>query len=128
MILAINTAGPEIAICLYWPPKFQKVLKFKSEKRSENLLLKIDKLLKENNVSLKDLKTIVVNQGPGSFTGLRVGISTANTLGYVLKIPVIGVKNQKDPLKLAKQGYKKLQSGKAKSDSKVLPFYGHKIN
>ncbi len=127
MILAINTAGPKIGIALYWPSKINKVLKWQSEQRSENLLNKIDKLLKANQLNIKDLKTIAINRGPGSFTGLRVGISTANTLGYILKIPVIGAKNQNDVLKLAKQGYKKLQSGKAKSDSKALPFYGYKI-
>ena len=127
MILAIDTAGPKICIALYWPQKIEKVLKWKSEKRSENLLLKIDKLLKENQLSIKDLKAIAVNRGPGSFTGLRVGISTANTLGYVLKIPVIGVKKQQDPLKLVKEGCEKFKSGKVKSDTNALPFYDYKI-
>jgi len=92
------------------------------------LLVKIDKILSQNQVKLDNLKAVIVNQGPGSFTGLRVGISTANALAYALKIPVIGIKNQKNPLKLVKQGYKKFKSIKSKADSKVLPFYGYKIS
>ena len=92
------------------------------------MLVKIDKILSQNQVKLDNLKAVIVNQGPGSFTGLRVGISTANALAYALKIPVIGIKNQKNPIKLAKQGYKKFKSIKSKADSKVLPFYGYKIS
>lgn len=52
----------------------------------------IDKILKENNLKLKDINGIKVNTGPGSFTGLRVGTSIANTLGFFLKIPINGKK------------------------------------
>ena len=128
MILAINTAGPEIGIALHWPQKIEKFQEWRSELKSENLLVKIDKILSQNQVKLDNLKAVIVNQGPGSFTGLRVGISTANALAYALKIPVIGIKNQKNPLKLVKQGYKKFKSIKSKADSKVLPFYGYKIS
>jgi tRNA threonylcarbamoyladenosine biosynthesis protein TsaB len=50
--------------------------------------------LRKNNFEVKDIKEIEVNTGPGSFTGLRVGISVANTLGFVLKIPVNGKKTE----------------------------------
>ncbi len=56
--------------------------------RSEAALPLIDKLLKENNLNVKDLNEIKVILGPGSFTGLRVGVSVANALSYLLKIPV----------------------------------------
>lgn len=67
------------------------------ELSSESLLLKseaalplIDKLLKENKLSLNQIDEINVNIGPGSYTGLRVGVAIANTLGAFLKIPVNG--------------------------------------
>ncbi len=131
MILAIDTSSTIIAIGLYWPGKIKKVKLWKSEKGSEKLLLKIDQFLTGNGVKFKDLKAIVTNRGPGSFTGLRVGIATANALGYALKIPVIGIilpnhqqpKNQKNIFQVMTQGYQKLQSGKISSDSKVLPNY-----
>lgn len=59
---------------------------------SQVLLPMIQKLLDENNISLSQLSEIKVNTGPGSFTGLRVGIAVANALGYLLDIPVNGKK------------------------------------
>jgi tRNA threonylcarbamoyl adenosine modification protein YeaZ len=52
----------------------------------------LEKLLEENTLSLKDVTEIEVNPGPGSFTGIRVGLSIANTLGLLLQIPVNGKK------------------------------------
>jgi len=60
--------------------------------RSEAAIPLIDKILKNNNLELKDLQEIEVFEGPGSYTGLRVGISIANALGFLLKIPVNGRK------------------------------------
>lgn len=127
MLLAINTAGQEISIALFWPNKIQKTKKWLSKKSSENLLLKIDQLLKENKLNLKDLKAIVINRGPGSFTGLRVGISTTNALTYVLKIPAIGIKNEPEILKIVQKGYQELQSEKNKTITQVRPYYGDKL-
>lgn len=52
----------------------------------------IDKLLERNNLSLDDLHEINVNQGPGSYTGLKVGVAIANALSFALGIPVNGKK------------------------------------
>jgi len=59
---------------------------------SQILLPLIDQLLEKNQLNYTDLKAIEVETGPGSFTGLRVGVSVANALGYSLKIPVNGKK------------------------------------
>lgn len=56
--------------------------------KSQNLLPLIDKSLQEENLKLNQINEIEVNTGPGSFTGVRVGITVANTLGWVLNIPV----------------------------------------
>lgn len=48
----------------------------------------IDKILKKHQLKPKDLTGIEVNLSPGSFTGLRVGVAVANTLGNFLKIPI----------------------------------------
>ncbi|MFH0864168.1 MAG: hypothetical protein V1858_03715 [Candidatus Gottesmanbacteria bacterium] len=58
--------------------------------KSQQVLVLIDQLLKENHKQIKDITDIVVNIGPGSFTGLRVGITVANTLAWVLKVSVNG--------------------------------------
>ncbi len=52
----------------------------------------ISKILKKYSIDLKEINEIKVNTGPGSFTGLRVGISIANVLGAFLKIPINGKK------------------------------------
>ncbi len=57
-------------------------------KLGDDLLPKIVKMLDQASITLKDLNCIVVNGGPGSFTGTRVGVSTANALAWSLNIPV----------------------------------------
>ncbi len=57
---------------------------------SQVLLPLIKKLLEKNNINFKDLKGIEVELGPGSFTGLKIGASVANALGFSLNIPVNG--------------------------------------
>lgn len=59
---------------------------------SQILLPLIKKMLKKNNLNYKDLSQIEVETGPGSFTGLKVGVSVANALGFSLGIPVNGKK------------------------------------
>lgn len=59
---------------------------------SEQILISIDNLIKQADIKLSDLKGIFVIKGPGSFTGLRVGIAVANQLAHQLKIPIIGLK------------------------------------
>ena len=56
--------------------------------KSQQVLKLIKEILKKNKKTFKDLTAIKVEAGPGSFTGLRVGISVANALGWVLKIPI----------------------------------------
>ena len=60
------------------------------ETRSQNVLPLIEKALQSEKLTLKDLTDIKVHPGPGSFTGVRVGVAVANTLGWTLKIPVNG--------------------------------------
>jgi len=59
---------------------------------SQIVLPMIKELLQKKGQSLSDIDEIEVNPGPGSFTGLRVGATIGNALGYVLKVPVNGKK------------------------------------
>ena len=58
---------------------------------AEKLHVFIEEILKETNVTVQDLKAIAVSKGPGSYTGLRIGVSTAKGLCYALGIPLISV-------------------------------------
>jgi tRNA threonylcarbamoyladenosine biosynthesis protein TsaB len=72
------------------------------EKKSQLVLELIDRTLKKQKKTIKDLTEIKVETGPGSFTGLKVGVTIANVLGWVLKIPVnkklIGAKKIIEPV------------------------------
>lgn len=57
---------------------------------SQVVLPMIATMLRRQGATLSDITEIEVNPGPGSYTGLRVGVSIANALGYALKIPVNG--------------------------------------
>jgi tRNA threonylcarbamoyladenosine biosynthesis protein TsaB len=56
------------------------------------ITVEIEKLLKDQKLELKDLGAIAINEGPGSFTGLRVGSSVAKGLCFGLNIPFIAVR------------------------------------
>lgn len=70
----------------------ERLEKLTGSDKSQQVLDLINQILKKNKKGLKDLTEIEVETGPGSFTGLRVGVSVANTLAWVLKIPVNGKK------------------------------------
>ena len=57
----------------------------------QNLTPQIDRILKEASVAIQDLTAVAVSHGPGSFTGIRIGVSTARALGQVLDIPCVAV-------------------------------------
>ena len=58
---------------------------------SEQLVPHIDMLLRASQVERNELKGIVVSIGPGSFTGLRIGMGTAKAMAYALQIPLYGI-------------------------------------
>ena len=58
---------------------------------AEKLHLFIEEVLSDVGISFSNLKAIAVSQGPGSYTGLRIGVSAAKGLSYALQIPLIAV-------------------------------------
>ena len=58
---------------------------------AEKLHVFIEELLAENNLKFTDLNAIAVSQGPGSYTGLRIGVSSAKGFCYALNIPLIAM-------------------------------------
>lgn len=93
IILYINTSDnkkTEVAIS-FGGKKISKTAE--NNWTSQVLLVLIDTLLKDHKLKLTDLTEIKVHTGPGSYTGLRVGAAVANTLSFLLKIPVNGKKD-----------------------------------
>lgn len=98
MILYINTTNETTIIRL-----FQKngiLIDQKSwlcqKNQSEELLFEIDILLRKNSFNKLNIKSIVVMNNNGSYTGLRVGLSTANALAYSLDIPILASNHDLD--------------------------------
>lgn len=101
-----------------------KIVYQSSDGHSKVVLNTLDKLLKQHKIKFKNLKGIAVVNGPGSFTGIRLGLAVANTLSYFLKIPAVDITlNEIKSLdNLIKIGVQKLS--KEKKQYIVLPFYG----
>lgn len=66
-----------------------------SESHSTHLLPLIDEMLKEKDIKLNDFNRIVVVNGPGSFTGIRIGLTVAKTISYSLNIPIYTISSLK---------------------------------
>ncbi|OGG12774.1 tRNA (adenosine(37)-N6)-threonylcarbamoyltransferase complex dimerization subunit type 1 TsaB [Candidatus Gottesmanbacteria bacterium RIFCSPHIGHO2_02_FULL_39_11] len=60
---------------------------------SQILLPAIEELLKAHCLTFKDISSVTVGTGPGSYTGIRVGIAVAQTIAWILDIPLNGKKN-----------------------------------
>lgn len=89
IILFIDTASNrEIVVGIKIDGKKDEIRQRITIQKAQVVLPLIDKLLKKHRLKLNDLTSIEVHTGPGSFTGLRVGIAIANALSFALQIPV----------------------------------------
>lgn len=88
MILFIDTHDSLITVAL--KNKDKLIIKTKESFFSHSIytMPMIESLFKENNLSINDLKKIIVINGPGSFTGIRIGLSIAKTMAYALNIDI----------------------------------------
>lgn len=90
--LGIDTTNKYLIVSIF---NDEKVLYFYQEEAnrnvSENLNIEIDKAFKNLSLKPKDLSAIVVTRGPGSFTGVRIGLSAAKVLAMILKIDLYSV-------------------------------------
>jgi tRNA threonylcarbamoyladenosine biosynthesis protein TsaB len=93
MILSIDTSNnKEVIVSLKLDDREDVRRQIPDHRKAQIVLPMIDDILKDHDLELKDVTHIEVNIGPGSFTGLRVGITIANTLAFLLKVPVNGKK------------------------------------
>jgi tRNA threonylcarbamoyladenosine biosynthesis protein TsaB len=90
-LLAIDTAAPRLQLALLMDQRVDALVEEMPQGQAERIFPAIDELLVRNGVSYAALGRIAVTTGPGSFTGLRIGLSAARGLGLALEIPVIGV-------------------------------------
>ncbi|MFH2105233.1 MAG: tRNA (adenosine(37)-N6)-threonylcarbamoyltransferase complex dimerization subunit type 1 TsaB [Parcubacteria group bacterium] len=92
MYLIIDTISKQSLVALGEEGKLVDKIIWQSDyKQSEELLVKIDELLVGSGVGRNDLTGVAAVNGPGSYTGIRVGVATGNALGFALGVPVVGV-------------------------------------
>ncbi|MGY0694891.1 tRNA (adenosine(37)-N6)-threonylcarbamoyltransferase complex dimerization subunit type 1 TsaB [Virgibacillus sp. FSP13] len=102
-ILAIDTSNQVLGVAILKDELIIGELVTNIKKNhSVRLMPAIDQLMKETNMTPDMLEKIVVAKGPGSFTGVRIGLATAKSLAWALDIPVVGVSSLEV---LAYQGY-----------------------
>jgi tRNA threonylcarbamoyladenosine biosynthesis protein TsaB len=95
LLLAFDTATPAVTVAVADGPavlaESTVATPDGARRHGELLAPSIAGVLRDAGVDRRDLRAIAVGVGPGPFTGLRVGVVTARTLGSVLTVPVLGV-------------------------------------
>lgn len=91
-ILSIETSGENCGVCLYYDDnKFMEIILRQKHVASEKLLQIIDQLFVTMDTSLEKIGAIAISSGPGSFTGLRIGMSAVKGLAFGSNKPIIPV-------------------------------------
>ncbi len=92
-LLVVDTATTHAVIALGSPEgtPIESRTWIAGYRHGEELLVRLEALLRDHDVAARDLGGIVVGTGPGAFTGLRVGLATVKALAHALGLPVAGV-------------------------------------
>lgn len=142
IVLGIRTDKPEAELYLYdvkgravegMSYRAKATIKWQAHRQlAETIHKQIDKLLNTpapgslgeggSNTSLTDIEGIICFKGPGSFTGLRIGLGVANTLAYAKNVPIVATKGDN----WNERGIKQLLNGQ--NDKIAIPFYGRPPN
>lgn len=124
MIIAIKTDKPDAE--LYVLTKDGEIVSECKWEAGRDLTLQIlsniESVIKDAGGSLPELSAVTVFKGPGSFTGLRIGITVANTLSYAQNVPIVAASGD-DWLRASL-----VQIDSAKPGNYVLPYYDSEPN
>ncbi len=112
--IAIDTSTDTASLAIVKDGEILAELTWRCQKNhSVELMPNLSQLLKLTRLELKSISYIIVARGPGSFNGLRVGISTAKALAFSLKVPIVGIST------LEAEAYQH-----AETDLPVCPIFG----
>ncbi|MEX0881368.1 MAG: tRNA (adenosine(37)-N6)-threonylcarbamoyltransferase complex dimerization subunit type 1 TsaB [Candidatus Saccharimonadales bacterium] len=118
-ILAIRTDKPEAELYVFENKNKLRSIKWQAHRQlAETIHIKIKEILDLLSISANDIQGIVCFKGPGSFTGLRIGLGVANALAYAQDIPIVARGGEN----WLEQGVSDLLDGK--NDKIVVPEYG----
>ncbi len=122
-ILTIKTDQPEAQLCVYKDTELLAEETWQAHRQlAETIHSKIEELLKMQTQNWDSLEGVICYEGPGSFTGLRIGLSVGNALAYGQKIPIVACGGKK----WREEGIGRLLEGNV--DKLALPEYGGEIH
>lgn len=124
MIVALKTDAPEAVIML--AKSSGEIVRTHTwlahRTLARDLLAVMEAQLHEHGTDIGSVSGLVYYKGPGSFTGLRIGASVANTIAYANSVPIVGSGGEE----WLEEGLARLRHGE--DDRLVLPEYGREAN
>ena len=106
LILAIETGTEICSVALVRDGELISLRESDEERNHASTIAPfVDELLRESGVRPSDLEAVAVSQGPGSYTGLRIGVSFAKGLCYALQIPLLAVGSLASLVEVAREDY-----------------------
>ena len=126
--LFIDTSLSDVSIALLKDNKIiSKIVKSIPNEHSKYALIYIEKVLKEANINPNEVNHIMVVNGPGSFTGIRIGLTIAKVYAYLLNIKVTLISSLKT-LALSEEGEYILSLIDARNNNYYLGLYDNNYN
>lgn len=123
IVLTIRTDNPQAEVGLFDSEQQLAYEQWQAHRElSRTVHHKIESILQQRAMTWQDINGIVAYEGPGSFTGLRIGLTVANAISYGLEVPIVAIKGED----WIKKGVHRLQAGE--QDEIALPFYGRDAN
>ena len=122
MIIDIDTVNERSEICLVGEDcQMIRAQTIANKEAAEKILTTLADLCSANNLNLSDLLAVTVNLGPGSYTGQRIGVTTANLIAFSLCLPVVGYENGRK-----QEAFEKIKKSRiVKGFEPVSPLYAH---
>lgn len=123
LILTIRTDKPEAELGLYEDDQQLAYITWPAHRElAETVHIRIKELLESQHKQLAELEGVATYKGPGSFTGLRIGLTVANALASSLSVPVVA----ETGADWQTAATKRLQVGE--NETQVIPYYGAPVH
>ena len=122
LVLTIRTDKPEAEIGLYRDDKELVYKTWQAHRQlAETIHRTIQEVVESQGLTLHDIEGVVCFEGPGSFTGLRIGLTVGNALAEGLRVPIVATQGEQ----WRESGLRRLAEGH--DDKVVLPLYGEEV-